>query len=275
MHNGTQLRTPAGGDPARSRGRGGDSYDDIEPLLIELAGTDPADPHRKVLREAAIARCLPLAEHIARRFSGRGETFDDLLQIARLGLLHAVDRFDPGFGSGFLAFAIPTIMGEVRRHFRDFTWSVRVPRRVKEIQQLLGPVTETLTHRLRRAPTAREIAAELQVDMEEVTQALVARNAYQAASIDAAIENENGNTAIALNEAIGTEDPEYRHVEDYLAVRPLIAELPERERRVLVLRFFEFRTQNEIAELLGVSQMQVSRILCRTLDTLREQALRD
>ncbi|MEV6065494.1 SigB/SigF/SigG family RNA polymerase sigma factor [Nocardia sp. NPDC052001] len=275
MQTRTQLRNSAGGEPARTARPGRDSYDDIEPLLAELAAVAISDPRRKALREDVIRRCLPLAEHIARRFAGRGETFDDLLQIARLGLLQAVDRFDPGYGATFLAFAIPTIMGEVRRHFRDHTWAVRVPRRVKEIQQLLGPVTEAMTHRLRRAPTAREIAAELQVELEEVTQALVARNAYQTTPIDAVTENENGNAAISRNEALGADDPEYRHVEDYLAVRPLIAELPEREQRVLVLRFFEFRTQNEIAEQLGVSQMQVSRMLCRTLDTLCEQALRD
>lgn len=143
--------------------RGGDSYDNIEPWLEKLTALEKTDPHRAVLREEVMRRCLPLAEHIARKFSGRGESFDDVLQIARVGLVLAVDRFDVSRGTPFLAFAVPTIMGEVRRHFRDNTWSLRVPRRVKEIQLRVGPATESLSHRLGRMPTAREIAAELDV----------------------------------------------------------------------------------------------------------------
>lgn len=133
----------------------GDSYDNIEPLFEKVAALDSEDPRREALRDELIERCLPLAEHIARRFAGRGEAFDDLLQVARLGLVHATDRFDIDRGSSFLSFAVPTIMGEVRRHFRDNTWAVRVPRRVKEIQLTIGPAVEALAQRLGRIPKAR------------------------------------------------------------------------------------------------------------------------
>lgn len=253
-----------------------DSYDNAEPWFEKLASLDENDPHRQRLREDIVRMCLPLAEHIARRFAGRGEAFDDLHQIARLGLVQAVDRFDVSRGSSFLSFAVPTVMGEVRRHFRDRTWSVRVPRRLKEIQQLIGPATDTLAQRLGRMPTARELAAELDVELTEITQALVASNGYQAGSLDAGSrDNDDDGSSRAAVETLGAEEPCYRLLEDAMAVRPLIAALPERERQVLVMRFFENRTQAQIAERLGVSQMQISRILAKTLKTLRERALGD
>ncbi|MBF6260863.1 RNA polymerase sigma factor SigF [Nocardia farcinica] len=253
----------------------GDSYDNIEPLFEKIAALDPGDPRRSALRAEVIDRALPLAEHIARRFSGRGESFEDLLQVARLGLVQAADRFDVGRGSSFLAFAVPTIMGEVRRHFRDNTWAVRVPRRTKEIQGSIGATVEELSQRLGRMPRAREIAAELGIDVVEVTQALIAGNAYQSSSLDSTAGDDGENTPLPLSESLGAEEPSFEFVDDYLAVRPLIAELPERERQVLVMRFFEGKTQTQIADVLGVSQMHVSRILSKTLHALREQALRD
>ncbi|MFE9576932.1 RNA polymerase sigma factor SigF [Nocardia sp. NPDC006044] len=259
-------------DESRPRG---DSYDNIEPLFEKIAALAPDDPRRETMREELIERCLPLAEHIARRFAGRGENFDDLLQVARLGLVQAADRFDVTRGSSFLAFAVPTIMGEVRRHFRDNTWSVRVPRRTKEIQLSIGATVEALAQRLGRIPRAREIAEELDVDLVEVTQALIAGNAYQSSSIDAVAGDDVENAPLPLLESLGAEEPSYHLVEDFLAVRPLIEELPERERQVLIMRFFENKTQTQIADVLGVSQMHVSRILSRTLNDLREQALRD
>jgi RNA polymerase sigma-B factor len=245
-------------------------YEGIEAQLSELAALDAGDPRRAALREQIIARCLPVAEHIARKFSGRGESFEDLLQIARVGLITAVDRFDPGFGATFLGYAVPTTMGEVRRHFRDYTWSVRVPRRLKEIQSKLGPATDALTQRLGRVPSARDIADELGVDLSEVTQALVARNAYQASSLDAGFDpDDEGGPALRDTLAVTAR---FDLVEDNLAVAPLLAALPERERRVLIMRFYESLSQQQIAERLGCSQMQVSRILTKTLRSLREQA---
>ncbi|WP_431950476.1 RNA polymerase sigma factor SigF [Nocardia lijiangensis] len=251
-----------------------DTYDNIEPWFEKLASLDENDPHRRRVREDIVRMCLPLAEHIARRFAGRGEAFDDLHQIARLGLVQAVDRFDVSRGSSFLSFAVPTVMGEVRRHFRDRTWSVRVPRRLKEIQQSIGPATETLAQRLGRMPTARELAAELEVELTEITQALVASNGYQAGSLDAVTrDGDDDSSARAAVHTLGAEEPCYRLLEDAMAVRPLIAELPERERQVLIMRFFENKTQTQIAERLAVSQMQISRILAKTLKTLRDRAL--
>ncbi|MBF6079156.1 RNA polymerase sigma factor SigF [Nocardia beijingensis] len=261
------------GNDAAGRARGGDSYDNIEPWFEKLAAMDEGDPHRAALREEVTRRCLPLAEHIARKFAGRGEAYEDLLQIARVGLVLAVDRFDVSRGSSFLGFAVPTIMGEVRRHFRDHTWSLRVPRRLKEIQLRIGPATETLSHRLGRMPTAREIAEELDVDLGEVTQALIAGNAYQANSLDAAGREDGDGAPQSLADTLGAEEPCYDLLEQAMAVRPLIAELPPRDRQVLIMRFYESRTQSQIAEELGVSQMQVSRILARILKDLRERAL--
>ncbi|MFQ6331857.1 RNA polymerase sigma factor SigF [Nocardia sp. CWNU-33] len=263
--------------PERTRRtrRGADSYDNVEPLLVQLAELDAADPRRIAVREDLIRRCLPLAEHIARKFAGRGENFDDLLQIARLGMVAAVDRFDPDHGAPFLAFAIPTIMGEVRRHFRDYTWSVRVPRRLKEIQQKLPCTIDTLSQRLGRMPKAAEIAEELDVDLVEVTQALIAGNGYRTCSIDAYTGGDNDDAPTSLLDTLGAEQSEYCTVEDCLVVKPLIAALPERDRQVLIMRFYEYQPQIQIAESLGVSQMQVSRILARLLSSLREQALRD
>ncbi|PXX60420.1 RNA polymerase sigma-B factor [Nocardia tenerifensis] len=267
-----EFTTDRADTPRRTSSRG-DSYDNIEPWFEKMAALPATDPHRNSLREKVIELSLPLAEHIARKFAGRGEAFDDLHQIARVGLVLAVDRFDVSRGSSFLSFAVPTIMGEVRRHFRDRTWAVRVPRRLKEIQQLIGPATETLSNRLGRVPTAREIAAELDVELTEITQALIARNGYQTNSIEGITRDDGENSALPVAAGLGAEEPCYELLEQSMTVRPLIAALPERERRVLIMRFFESLTQAQIAEQLGVSQMQVSRILSKTLHTLREQAM--
>ncbi|MEV0079889.1 RNA polymerase sigma factor SigF [Nocardia neocaledoniensis] len=251
----------------------GDSYDNIEPWFEKLRLTSPDDENYDELRAQVISLCLPLADHIARKFTGRGEQFDDLEQTARVGLVLAVDRYDVTRGSSFLSFAIPTIMGEVRRHFRDRTWAVHVPRRLKEIQLRIGPATEELSQRLGRIPNARELAEELDVDLTEVTRTLVAGNGYQTNSIDGITDDDRDNATPALTETLGVEEPCYQLTEDAIAVRPLIAALPEEEREVLIMRFYENMTQSEIAARLGVSQMQVSRILARTLTSLREQAL--
>ncbi|PXY24913.1 B/F/G family RNA polymerase sigma-70 factor [Prauserella sp. PE36] len=245
------------------QGRG---YEDVAPLLTELAALPREDPRHTALREEVITRCLPLAEHIARRFSGRGESRDDLLQVARLGLLNAIDRFDTSRGTEFVAFAVPTIMGEVRRHFRDASWAVRVPRRLKELHLALSQTSGRLAQRLGRAPTPSELAAELDLDPEDVWEGLLAGNAYQSVSMDAA-HNEDGTLPLA--ETVGEDDAELEHVEYHESLQPLLAQLPERERRVLILRFYGNMTQTQIAERVGISQMHVSRLLARTLAFLR------
>ncbi|MFE3800077.1 RNA polymerase sigma factor SigF [Nocardia tengchongensis] len=250
-----------------------DSYDNIEPRFSELAAMADGDSGRPILRNEILQLCMPLADHIARRFAGRGQELDDLQQVARLGLIQAVDRFDVSRGSTFLAFAVPTIMGEVRRHFRDHAWAVRVPRGLKEIHGQLGPATDTLAQRLGRLPTAGEIATELAVEPNVVTQALVARNAFRADSLDRLTQPEEQSTPSSVLDSLGADEPCYQLTEDAMTVRPLIAQLPERERTILILRYFESQTQAEIAHRMGVSQMQISRILSRTLQRLHDQAL--
>ncbi|MEU6558764.1 RNA polymerase sigma factor SigF [Nocardia nova] len=264
-------KTPARTGSGRAHA---DGYEDVAPLFAELDALPADDPRRARLRERVINRCLPLAEHIARKFSGRGENFEDLLQIARVGLVAAVDRFDPSQGTPFLAYAVPTVMGEVRRHFRDHAWALRVPRRLKEIQTSLGPTVEDLSQRLGRMPRAREIAEAMGADLGEVTQALIARNAYQTQSLDVQPTDEDSGSR-AILDTIGDEDPTFGSIENTLTVKPLIDALPERERYVLTMRFFAGLTQEQIARNLGCSQMQVSRILSRTLKQLRDEALRD
>ncbi|WP_040694074.1 RNA polymerase sigma factor SigF [Nocardia vinacea] len=266
-------RTTARNEESRHATGAGDSYDDIEPWFEKLAALEPGDAHRQVVREEIVRRCLPLADHIARKFAGRGTEFEDLQQIARLGLVQAVDRFDVTRGCSFLSFAVPTVMGEVRRYFRDHTWALRVPRRAKELQALIRPAVETLAQRLNRMPTAREIAAELDLELGEVTQALIAANAYQTNSLDIGVGDSDEGTRPSVIDTLGAVEPCYRLLEDAMSVRPLLAALPDTQRRVLIMRFFESKTQSQIAVRLGVSQMQVSRILTKTLNTLREQVI--
>ncbi len=241
-------------------------YEDLAPLFNTLAELAPDDPKRAVVREEIITRCLPLAEHIARRFVGRGEARDDLVQVARLGLLNAIDRFDTSRGTEFVAFAVPTIMGEVRRHFRDSSWAVRVPRRLKELHLSISQASGKLAQRLGRAPTPSELATELGLAAEDVWDGLLAGNAYQSVSMDAAYDDEG---TLPLAETVGSDDAELENVEYHESLQPLLAGLPERERRVLILRFFGNMTQTQIAERVGISQMHVSRLLARTLEFLR------
>ncbi len=264
---------PIDAEEAEEVARSVSGYDDVAALFEQLAAADPASPRRPALRGELINRCIPLADHIARKFSGRGEPFDDLTQVARVGLVHAVDRFDVGRGSNFLSFAVPTIMGEVRRYFRDNTWAMRVPRRVKETHLRIGAAIDALSQQLGRSPTAKEIAAELGIDPDEVTQAVIAGNAYQPSSIDAV--SVGRDTEASLLDTLGEEESQFDRVEEYVAIRPLLAGLPERERRILTMRFFESMTQTQIAQQMGISQMHVSRILSKTLARLREQSARE
>jgi RNA polymerase sigma-B factor len=210
-----------------------------------------------------------LAEHIARRYAGRGEPHDDLVQTARLGLLNAVERFDCEAGNDFLSFAVPTIMGEVKRYFRDSGWSVHVPRRLKETRAAVTAATAELSQRMNRAPTASELANELGVDRSEVVEGLIAAQCYQTRSLDAPVSGD-GDDSLSISDRLGSIDPGMDVVEFREAVRPLIAALPPRERDILIWRFFEGLTQTQIAQRLGVSQMHISRLLTRTLGQLRD-----
>lgn len=243
-------------------------YQVLAPLFDELAQLPPGDPRRSEVRDKLVTGHLPLAEHIAQRFSGRGVAKEDLVQVATVGLINAVDRFDTGRGSDFLSFAVPTVMGEVRRHFRDTGWLVRVPRRLKELHLSISAASTELAQRLGRAPTPSEIAAHLGIGQDEVYEGLEAGNAYHSMSLDEVLSGETEN--LALGDTLGEEDSGLEGVENHEALLPLIRELPERERRILGLRFVHNMTQTQIADRIGVSQMHVSRLLARTLERLRD-----
>ena len=239
-------------------------------MFRELASLAADSSEFQRHRDKIVERCLPLADHIARRFEGRGEPRDDLVQVARVGLVNAVVRFDVDAGSDFVSFAVPTIMGEVRRHFRDNSWSVKVPRRLKELHLRLGAATAELSQRLGRAPTATELAAALGMDRAEVVEGLVAGSSYNTLSIDSGSGSDDDD-ARAIADTLGDADAGLDRIEDREALRPLLEALPERERTVLVLRFFDSMTQTQIAERVGISQMHVSRLLAKSLARLRDQ----
>ena len=238
-------------------------------MFRELAELEEGSVAFQRQRDRIVQRCLPLADHIARRLDGRGEPRDDLVQVARVGLVNAVIRFDVNAGSDFVSFAVPTIMGEVRRHFRDNSWSVKVPRRLKELHLRLGAATAELSQRLGRAPTPTELAAELEMDRDEVVEGLVAGSSYNTLSIDSG--GSGSEEAPAIADTLGDVDLTLDQIENRESLRPLLAALPERERTVLVLRFFESMTQTQIAERVGISQMHVSRLLAKSLARLRDQ----
>ncbi|MER2092146.1 SigB/SigF/SigG family RNA polymerase sigma factor [Saccharopolyspora rectivirgula] len=243
-------------------------YDALLPLFTELAALEKDDARYKELRDRLVTEHLPIAEHIARRFRHRGEPHDDLFQVATVGLINAVDRFNPERGTDFLSYAVPTIMGEVRRHFRDTGWSVRMPRKMQELHLAVSNGISALSQRLGRAPTPSELAEHLKLDVEEVRQGLEASNAYRSSSLDDLLSDTDN---IPLGDAIGFDDSELAEVDDRETIRPLLAELPEREKRILVMRFFRGMTQTQIAEHIGISQMHVSRLLARTLSRLRQR----
>ena len=246
-------------------------YADVTEMFRRLATLNARSVEYRHQREAIVARCLPLADHIARRFRNRGEPLEDLVGVARVGLISAINRFDVENGAEFVAFAVPTMMGEVRRHFRDHGWSVKVPRRLKELTIELKRCREDLSHELRRAPTASEMAARLKIDREEVVQAQIAASNYSALSSDAPIGTSE-EAGLSIVDTAGGPDANLDKVLDIATVRPLLAALPEREQTILRFRFFENLTQSQIADRLGISQMQVSRLLARSLSTMRRQS---
>ena len=244
-------------------------YAEITEMFRHLKLLDEGSAAFRRQRDLIIERSLPLAAHIARRYSGRGEPFDDLVQAARVGLVNAVNRFDVDTGAEFLSFAVPTIMGEVRRHFRDFGWAVKVPRRIKELQPQMIRARGELSQTLQRAPTATEIADHLGVDRELIVQAAIGGGNYATMSTDTPLRSNDDQRRFI--ETVGEVDPNLDKVLSIETVRPLMAALPERQRTVLTLRFFDNLTQTQIAERVGCSQMHVSRLLSKALDTLRSQ----
>ena len=218
-----------------------------------------------------IAGYRPVAQHIARRFAHRGENLDDVEQVATVGLILAVDRFDPARMIDFLSFAVPTITGEVLRYFRDRSTAIRVPRRLRQLQGMIYETSADLAQRHGRAPRPTEIAAAMGVDLEVVLEGLASYGTATVFSLDEpACDDEGGaSDRTRFASALGEIESEFDLIEQREAVGPLLAALPERERRILHLRFFSELTQSEIGQELGISQMHVSRLLSRTLASLR------
>lgn len=224
------------------------------------------------IRDRVVAAGTPLATSLARRFSHRGEPFDDLYQVAMVGLLKAVDGYDPGRGREFVAYAKPTILGELRRHFRDRTWSMSVPRRHKEMRLALNAARDELAQKLGHSPSVAELAGHLQATAEEVLEALEAAQAYQSVPLSTPVGDDDG---VTLADLVGGCDPDLEAVEDRAALPKLISQLPEREQRILTMRFYGNMTQSQIAESTGVSQMHVSRLLRASLGRLREELFKE
>ena len=246
-------------------------YAHLAQVFVEFAGLPADHPDRIALRNKLVTGYLPVVQHIARRFAGRGEPVDDLEQAGTVGLLNAVDRFEPDRGIDFLSYAVPTITGEVRRHFRDRTWSMRVPRRLKDLQSSINGAVGPLSQELNRAPRPSEIAARLGLTTEEVVEGLDAQQVYRSTSLDELVSGAD----TALTDTLGSADVELEKVEYRQTLAPLLDELPERERTILVLRFFGNMTQTQIADRVGISQMHVSRLLAQTVAGLRRRMLDD
>jgi RNA polymerase sigma-B factor len=272
--HGTAHRTARAAEQAEdddtSAGLSRDSeYAHLVPKLTEYAQLDGTDPRRESLRGELVTGYLPVAQHIARRFAHRGEPLDDLIQVATVGLINAVDRFEPDRGSDFFSFAVPTISGEVRRHFRDQGWSMRVPRRLKDLHVSINAAVAELSQSLGRAPRPSELAEKLGLPTNEVLEGLAAGQAYRGSSLDEILSGDQSGTT--LGDLLGEADAELERVDYQQSLQPLLAELPDRERTILMLRFFGNKTQTQIADQVGVSQMHVSRLLAQTLARMRDR----
>jgi len=229
----------------------------------ELAASRDPD-----LRNALVEEFSWVARHCARRFADRGEPFDDLVQVGLLGVLKAVQRFDPEHGTSFVSFALPTVLGELRRHFRDATWAVRVPRRLKDLHVEVGATIDFLGTENGRPPTPDLVAEHLGIPVEHVLEALDAGAAYRSSPLN--VSGERGDDDEPTGILLGAEDPRLAGADDRVMLREAIASLPPRERRILELRFAEGLSQSEIAELVGVSQVHVSRLLRKSIRLLQE-----
>ncbi|MEZ0581180.1 RNA polymerase sigma factor SigF [Nocardioides sp. MH1] len=239
-------------------------------LFLIFRDTDASDAERDTARDSLVHLHLPLVEHCARRFRNRGEPYEDLVQVGTIGLIKAVDRFDTDRGVEFSTYATPTIIGEIKRYFRDKGWAIRVPRRLQELRMQISAATAELTQSLGRSPLPREIAESIGCTVEEIVEGLESSNAYATLSLDATDDSDgDSGGGQSMLDAIGIDDVALEHVEIRESVRPLLESLPPREKKILLLRFFKNMTQSQIAAEIGVSQMHVSRLLTRTLEQLR------
>src|SRR3954451_9437863 len=237
-------------------------------LFAQLRENSAPEPARDAARERLVHLHLPLVEHCARRFRNRGEPFEDLVQVGTIGLLKSIDRFDLERGVEFSTYATPTIIGEIKRYFRDKGWAIRVPRRLQELRMQIGAASADLTQSLGRSPTPRELAERIGCSVEDILEGIESSNAYSTLSLDAGDSDEDGGAGSMLD-AIGVDDENIEHVEIRKSIKPLLDRLDAREKKILLLRFFKNMTQSQIADEIGVSQMHVSRLLSRTLEQLR------
>ena len=238
-----------------------------ERRLLDRYARDPSP----AVREELVDRFMPLARRLASRYAGGAEPFDDLVQVASVGLVKAIDRFDPERGTAFSTFAVPTILGELKRHFRDRGWSVHVPRDVQERILKVERALAELPSKLGHSPTIQEIGQRIEATDEEVLEAMHASHGHHAVSLDASSSIGDGDEPQPLRDRIGSEDLSFTTVEYGEAIGGVLNEISDRDRKVLHLRFVEDLTQSEIADQVGVSQMHVSRILRATIERLREQ----
>jgi RNA polymerase sigma-B factor len=257
---------------ASSPSRTNKDTDSAALALLTLLADLPvgSDDHTRV-RARLIEMYLPLAEYLARRFRNRGELQDDLNQVANLGLIKSVDGYDVNRGAAFTSYAIPMIVGELKRHFRDKGWDVRVPRRLQELRLEITKVTGDLAQELGRSPTVADLAKRLDVSEEEIIEGLDSAHAYRALSLQSPVAGDEAATEIG--DLLGDVDRDLENVEDREALRPLIARLPMREQKIIAMRFFGNMTQSQIARELDISQMHVSRLLSHALGVLREGLL--
>jgi len=235
----------------------------------ELRRHDPESPQWRSLRDELVADHMAYARYVASRFSAPPGAAEDLNQVAYLALVKSVDNFDPEYGVTFIGYVTPMVTGEIKRYFRDSTWDVHVPRRMQELSLELRGATELLAQRLDRSPTVAELAEELGTRPEEIVEAIDASNAYSATSLDRPVDAGDSGSA-PLGELLGDEDSAFDMVVDREALKPLLARLSARDKQILLMRFFRNMTQSQIGEELGVSQMQVSRLLNRILGELRD-----
>jgi RNA polymerase sigma-B factor len=245
-------------------------YEQLRPLFVRLTDQSLSEQERRRVRDEIVEGHLPIAEHIAQKYQHRGQSLEDLRQVARLGLVGAVNRFDPHRGTDFVSFAVPTIMGEIRRYFRDATWMLSVPRRLKELNRSISRATAELENELGRAPRPAQIAARMGISLEAVYEGLRAGMAYRAESLDVpAVRHEDyGETP-----QLGCVDTGLESVENSETLHTALAELPDRETEILRMRFFEELTQREIAARMGISQVHVSRLLAHSVARLRDSVL--
>ncbi|MFI8825713.1 RNA polymerase sigma factor SigF [Streptomyces sp. NPDC053431] len=239
----------------------------------ELAVLEEGTHEYQYARNTLIEMNMSLVRYAAGRFRHRADEMEDIVQVGMIGLIKAIDRFELSREVEFTTFAVPYIVGEIKRFFRDTSWAVHVPRRLQEARVELARATDELSSRLGRMPTVKELAELMSLTEEEVTEARLASNGYNSSSLDAALSGEGEDNDASLADFIGSEDPAMELVEDFHALAPLIADLDERDRRIIHLRFVEELTQSQIGERLGCSQMHVSRLLSRTLNRLREHLL--